>query len=803
MCPLKIAGINKVIIRGPSYKRIKKVLIVFFISLFSLLLLLFIFSSAIAKYLIEKYDEEYTGRQITLSRAYVNPISGYIKLSNVKIYEQNNLQTAQTSDSIFFSAKSVSANFTLRKLFRKTYEISELTLNQPRGIIIQNKSVFNFNDLIEKFSPEEDSLQPNTPLHFSILKIKINNGVFYYRELVTPINYFIKNVTIESTGIRWDSDTIAATYSFLSGMGNGGMKGNFKINTNNLDFYLAVKAEKFDLNILEQYLRDLTNFGTYSANIDADLKVSGNFNTSENVTFKGLFAMNDFHIGKNPKDDYASFDKLTLQIFELSPMNHKYLFDTVSLTHPYVKYELYDYLDNMNRMFGTSDSGTSSNGSSSGDFNLIVAIGQYIADLSKNFFNSDYKVNRLAVYKGHLKFNDYSINEKFSMDFNPINIIADSIDKDNKVVNVNLSTGIKPYGSSWITLSVTPKDTGDFNMHYYIRNVPVSMFNPYLITYTSFPLDRGTIEIKGNWILKNGILQSVNHLIIVDPRITKKIRNKETKWIPMPLIMAFIRERGNVIDYEIPIRGNLKDPKFHLKDVILDVLKNIFVKPVTIPYRMEVKHTETKMEKSLTVKWEMRLGTLNSKQEKFIENMADFLKDNPEALIMVYPRLYALKEKEYILFFEAKKMYYLKTHSQNALSFREADSLTVDKMSIKDSLFVLYLNQHIKDSMVFTVQEKCSRLISPSVVNDKLNALNKQRLNAFMFYFREKGVEKQIKISSSTNVIPYNGFSFYKIEYKGDYPESLTDAYLKMIELNDEAPRKKYLKERKKNKTPW
>ena len=47
----------------------------------------------------------------------------------------------------------------------------------------------------------------------------------------------------------------------------------------------------------------------------------------------------------------------------------------------------------------------------------------------------------------------------------------------------------------------------------------------------------------------------------------------------MPLIMTFIRERGNVIDYEIPITGNLKDPKFHLSDVIFDLLGNIFVKP--------------------------------------------------------------------------------------------------------------------------------------------------------------------------------------------------------------------------------
>ena len=53
-------------------------------------------------------------------------------------------------------------------------------------------------------------------------------------------------------------------------------------------------------------------------------------------------------------------------------------------------------------------------------------------------------------------------------------------------------------------------------------------------------------------------------------RLSKRIKNDDMNWIPMPLVMAFIRERGNVIDYEIPISGNLKNPKFHFRDVVFD-----------------------------------------------------------------------------------------------------------------------------------------------------------------------------------------------------------------------------------------
>jgi hypothetical protein len=268
----------------------------------------------------------------------------------------------------------------------------------------------------------------------------------------------------------------------------------------------------------------------------------------------------------------------------------------------------------------------------------------------------------------------------------------------------------------------------------------------------------------------------------------------------MPLIMSLIRERGNVIDYEIPMTGNLKNPKFHFHDVLMDLLTNIFVKPATGPYRMQVKNIETEIEKSLTLKWTVRQHSLLPNQEKFVNAMVDFLIKNPEASIAVYPIQYAEKEKEHILFFEAKKKYFLLSEDKNAPFLSEDDSLKVDKMSVKDSLFVHYLNKKVSGNMLFTIQEKCNKFIGSAIVNAKFKQLNKEREDAFMFDFKKNGVQNCVKMSIGENNIPYNGFSFYKIAYKGEIPEALLKAYRKMNELNDEAPRKKFKNDRKKNR---
>jgi len=770
--------------------KLKKILLIIFASIMLLIVLVIIFISPIAKYLIQKYDQKFTGRQITLDWAYVNPFTGYVHLNDVKIYEFK-------SDSVFFSANGISANLEMYKLLSKTYEITELTLNHPKGIVFQNKKDFNFNDLIKKFSEKDTiaSKPKKAPLKFSLMNIKLIDGEFFYHEKQTPVNYSIKNVNIESTGLRWDADTIATKFTLVSGIGIGNIKGNITINTKTSDYKLATQVNKFSLDIIEQYLKDIINYGSLRAFLDADIKSIGNFKDQEKVTTSGSIIVSDFHFGKNPKEDYAAFDKLVLAIGELSPKKHIYYFDSISLMHPYFKYERYDYLDNVQTIFGKKGSNIKA-ANNSDKFNLIIEIANYIQVISKNFLNSHYKIDRLAIYKADLRFNDFSTTEQFSAALNPFYFTADLIDKNNKRVDFFLKSGIKPYGNLTSSISINPKDSTDFDITCRLQKIPLAMFNPYVISFTSFPLDRGTLSFNANWNVDNGIIQSKNHLLIVDPRTTKKLKNKDTKWIPVPLIMAFIKERGNVIDYEIPITGDLKNPKFHFKDVILDLIDNIFVKPPTTPYRLEVKSTETEIEKSLAIKWNTRNYVLESKQEKFIDKIAYFLEDNPKAFISVYPQHFTQKEKEYILFYEAKKKYYLIANHKNYKSFNEDDSEAVVKMSIKDSLFVHFLDTNLKGiPNIFTIQGKCSYIIDSNIVNNAYAQLNLERKLAFISFFKEKKVENRVKFAPAVDVVPYNGFSFYKIKYQREIPPDLLEAYQKLNEYNDETPRSKFKKE--------
>ncbi len=772
--------------------KLKKTLIVFASAITFSVAVIIIFISPITKYLLEKHDTDFLGRQIKMDWVYANPFTGYVYIDNLKIYELN-------SDSVFVSAKSLSGHITTRKIILNNFDIHNLVAENPKFYIIKVDSSVNFKDLIEKFSTKKSSKASQERIRVDFPSLKINNGEFYFLDKQIPVNYFIKNVAFQSTEKSKEVDTVSMKFSFIPGIGSGNAKGNFTLNIQNLDYRIAAVINKFDLQIIDQYLKDLTNDGKFRAKFDANIKAIGNFNDQENITAKGMLAINEFHFGKSFNDNLAAFNKLTVIIDELSPKKRKYLFDSVILNRPYFKYEQYDYLDNLQIMFGKDMSKMTAVSSNRGKFNLVIEIANYVKVLSRNFFRSNYNINKLAIDKGNLQFNDFSISEKFSANLSPITVSADSINKKFERVKLYFKSGIKPFGNGNIVLSINPKDSTDFDLQYQFQKIPASIFNPYTISYSSFPLDKGTIELNGKWNVRNGIIRSENHLLIIDPRTSKRVRNKDTKWLPVPLILGFIRERGNVIDYDIPITGNLKNPKFHLKDVIIDLLKNIFIKPPTTLYGLQIKNTETEIEKSLTLKWNMRQNSLQGNQEKFIEKIVTFLKQNKESFINIYPQQYEVKEKEYILFFEAKKKYFLSINKLNAQTLSEDDSIKIDKMSVKDSSFVRYLDKRFKKNTVFTLQEKCAKFINSATINTKFAQLNKARVSAFMLYFKNAGLEKRVNIYPGKNVIPYNGFSYFKIEYKGEFPKKLIKAYQKMNKLNDKAPRKKFKKELKDN----
>jgi hypothetical protein len=755
-------------------KSLKKRLLTVSIILLSLILLLILIASPLTKYLIQKYDLKYTGREITVGRAYVNPLTGNISLNNMRIFEQN-------SDSVFFYVRKLGVDLSILKLISGTYQVSSVNIDQPEINVIQTDTLFNFTDLIKKFAVTADTTNKEK-LHLNVLNIKIKNGLVRYSETKMPLDYTISDIDFSSQGMRWNVDTLNGKFSLKPG--NADLSGDFMFNMDSLDYRFSMFLRNMDLNLAEQLIKKSSPNARLTASLNIDLKAVGNANKPLNVDAQGRIEMDSFRLGNGPDLNYLSLKQMVISFRDVNPSKGKFYFDSIFMEQPQILYQRFDSLDNFRRMFRSLIK-----------VDTVEAVDTI--NMTAKILNSDYYINHFLIRDANIEFNDYSIAEKFSMAFNPFNLRADSVDKQNKRMTITVKSGIKPYGSFSAYISMDPKDSKNLDLKYNFQDVSASSFNPYIVTYTSHQLDRGKIEVHGDWTLRDNNMRALNHFIVINPRTTEKVKGKETKKLPLPLIMAFIRERGSAIDYEIPITGKMDDPKFHIGDVITDMLRNILVKPPTTPYRQKVKEIEETVEKTLTVRWRMRQYSISDDQKDFMKRIAKFLEDNRDAHLTVQPVYYEEKEKENILLFEAKKKYFFQSKGSKVAPLSKNDSAKVEKMSSKDKAFISYLDSSVKNPALLTLQEKCYRFVGKEAVDKQYKRLENERKQAFVALFEKNKTSDRIEVLKPENEVPFNWFSYYRIEYKGEVPEALKEGFQKLYEYNSEPPRRKFFQLRR------
>ena len=770
-----------------SFSPVRKTLLILAISVGVLVLLVFIFISPITRYLVERYDQKYTGREIRMKWAFVNPFTGYVHLEGLEISEADSTTT-------FIKMDALNLDFAMAKMPGGLIEISEMTLIRPWFVLQQTDTTFNIDDLIVRFASKDSVSNPKKePVRFNLLTSKIENGEFHFRETTIPVHYFVQKLNLTSSGIQWDKDSTQAEFSFRNGMSTGKIQGNIGLNISSLAYRSKLNIQTLDLQFFEQYLRQIAKYGRFRAVLDADILASGNFRDARDVDSRMTAQIRDLHFGKDIDNDYTSIELLRIRSNRVNPNAGIYDFDTISVVRPYFKYERYSRGDNIQTMFGGKLAQVSAD---STQFNLIIELARYIQKMGEHILEAEYKVNRLSVSKGHFIFNDYTLPSKFSVATDSLSLTGTGINKSKPKVNLHLQTGLIPNGNIDIDLTLYPHALKDFDATYHLEKVPMVVFNPYLVSATSYPMERGSLELKGQWNVRNGQIQSQNNLLMLDPRVSDRVKNRQTPWIPVPLILAFVRERGNVMSYSIPIKGNLNAPGFSIWDPVFDALKNMIIKPPTVPYGLLVTHVENKLEQWINLKWETHSARLRPNSERSMKQLSQFLKDNPNARIAIQPEIFEDLEKETIAIYEAKKAFFLLHHPKARRNFSESDSLSVEKTEIDSKDFQNYLTDRITDPLLFTTQHKSLNVLGEDRVNREYAQLSRNRRRTFLSWFQEGNQTARIRFSPDTKQQPFNGISLYKIRYEGVRSEKLTALYERYQNLNDDLPRKKFQKKR-------
>jgi hypothetical protein len=176
------------------------------------------------------------------------------------------------------------------------------------------------------------------------------------------------------------------------------------------------------------------------------------------------------------------------------------------------------------------------------------------------------------------------------------------------------------------------------------------------------------------------------------------------------------------------------------------------------------------------MEWNPMQTKMDEDQIDQLQKISRYMFFHPKSNLTITPTYFENLEKETILFYEAKKRFYLSLYQRKLSEFTSDDSIAVTQLSIKDSAFVHYLDGIVnKDGLEFTVQKKCRKLIGEGNVNKEYNELIASRKKQIMDYFEGKKVIDRVTFDRGESTISASGFSHYDFTYQGEQPNAIAE----------------------------
>jgi len=195
-------------------------------------------------------------------------------------------------------------------------------------------------------------------------------------------------------------------------------------------------------------------------------------------------------------------------------------------------------------------------------------------------------VVRLA--NGTADFADLSLILPFAAGIVDLNGEVSGLSSDElERADVKLDGGLNPAGAVHVRGKINPL-SGDLytDLAVQFQDFDMPALSPYSGQFLGRKVDRGKLRLDLKYQVAKRELVGENKIILDQLEFGEDVESPEATSLPVGLAVALLKDRQGKIDLDLPVKGNLDDPKFSIWDAVWDVLRNIVVKLVTAPFSL-------------------------------------------------------------------------------------------------------------------------------------------------------------------------------------------------------------------------
>ncbi|MDO4497334.1 MAG: DUF748 domain-containing protein [Bacteroidales bacterium] len=525
-----------------------------------------------ARNYINDHGEELCGRKLYLEKLSLNPFVGSLSLDSLNLYEPD----GQTP---FVKLRNLDVEISVPSLFVGLIDVKKVHADRFYLNVEQQDSLFNFTDMIEFFSSEEDSTETKSePLPVVIESIEITNSFVRYQDLKVGSDFKLADFSLSIPGIdlRTVDTEVGLSFQFVDG-GSFDISADYDDKTS--DFGLVFHLNRFDLHAILPYVQQVLNTPNMQGLLDAEMHVKGNLHHILAMEVQGESRLSDFLLEDESGEPCVTADSMYLATSEVSLLKNRYGFKEILIVNPQIRAEFdKDSLDNFSRMIVEAPIQQIEEDSATERPDSVERVGEEPFDLY---------IDRLHVLNGRLKYADHALRyDPFLYELHDLNFFCNNFNLSgiNDIsVNSHVGTG---RGTVHLKYKGCFEDLHNMDVKLDVKHVELKDFSPYVLQMFGCPVEQGLLNFSSETLVKKGDLDSKNHLIINQPKVGKKNKEvePEMKGVPLKAGLYILTDKNGVCDMELPVTGNIDEPKFSIKRLFFKTLGKLIVKVAVSPF---------------------------------------------------------------------------------------------------------------------------------------------------------------------------------------------------------------------------
>ena len=675
-------------------RKILKITLIIVSVLAILIIVLALTISPIARNYIEKHSKEMIGRKLQIKGLHINIFTGTMEIDSVALYEANGKDVFASIDTFF-------VNLELTKLLGKNLEISELKVVRPYLVVLQNGSIFNFDDMMpKKDTAKADTSKSSFPKSIVIRNINLHGGKLIYtdQQLKNTINMNELALTIPEI-------------SFGKGNTKGGVHlkvgdkatidSKLEMNMKTKEYKLNLLVKDLDINMIKPYMQEYFNIHDFEGLAGGDILIAGKSDHIMDFNVSGIADLKNFNMTNSEGEPLLAAETASMKINNINKTSSNYLFDYIHASNAKLDYVMHPDPKPNNFM--------------------AIFKPDNPSDTAKSA-PMTFKVKDLRVENSELNFTDKTMRTAFVLPIKKVNFQTDNFDLNG--MNDYKMTGAFP-GSGIINFNWkgNRNDFSNQQIAINLQNFGLKLVSPYCKAYTAYDITTGNMNFESKTHIRNNDISSSNIVDVYKMNVGNKHKELKVKYnVPLKFALYIMKDKDDKINFNLPVKGNTKDPKFSYSQIVWQTVVNLMVKVALSPVKFLAGALGMNPDKMEKIDINPLQTNFTAEQYNQLNDLASIVKKKPDMVLELtqYADLkgilddYSLYKTKYSYLFSMPE-----TDKKIPFSFEE-----VQRIADNDKDFVEYVDSILtsKGNTIsnISIKEKTKSLYAPDSLQNEL-----------------------------------------------------------------------------------